>query len=192
MGKEEIVGRILSDAGAEAQAIIEEAEGKAGETVEAAQRRALRERQGSQAEAQARAKAIKDGRAAAARLDSAKIALAERRRVIDVIYTRALGKLLSLSEKDSVSLAESLINAYAEEGDTIVFAENYAYAGAVERSGAVKKLGLKISGTRAKLDGGFILRGEKSDKDVSYGALLAQDREEYQSDVAAEVFKTGN
>lgn len=192
MGRQEIVGRILSDAEAEAQAIIDEAESKARETVEAAQRRALRDRQGSQAEAKAKADSVKEGRAAAARLDTAKIRLAERRRVIDVIYTRALGKLLSLDEKDSLMLAESLITSYAESGDCIVFAENYAFAEAVAKSQAVKKLNLKISDGRIKLDGGFILKGEKSDKDVSYGALLAQDREERQSEIAAEVFKADN
>lgn len=189
MGKEEIVGRILSDAEAEAQTIIEEAEQKAEEQINAAQQAALRERQGSQAEAQAKANAIKDGKAAAARLDCAKISLAERRRVIDVIYVRALGEMLSLSKSDTLLLAKNLLTEYAEEGDEIVFAENYAYANEVEGLDIVKKLNLKVSPNREELDGGFVLRGEKSDKDLSYGALLSQDREERQSEIAAEIFK---
>ena len=32
------------------------------------------------------------------------------------------------------------------------------------------------------------MRGEKSDKDLSYGALLAADREERQAELAAEIF----
>lgn len=49
---------------------------------------------------------------------------------------------------------------------------------------------LTISSRRIEIDGGFRLRGVSSDKDLSYGALLAADRDEYQADMAAEIFKT--
>lgn len=36
-----------------------------------------------------------------------------------------------------------------------------------------------------EIDGGIFLKGKISDKDLSYGALLALDREEYQAKIAA-------
>ena len=46
-----------------------------------------------------------------------------------------------------------------------------------------------LSPERAEIGGGFVLRGKTSDKDLSYGALLAADREEHQAEIAAELFK---
>ena len=79
---------------------------------------------------------------------------------------------------------------YAESGDEIFFAENYSYAGAAARLPVMAEKNLTISSRRIEIDGGFRLRGVSSDKDLSYGALLAADRDEYQADMAAEIFKT--
>ena len=55
----------------------------------------------------------------------------------------------------------------------------------------VREKGLKVSPKSAKIDGGFMLCGKNSDKNLSYGALLAQDREEYQAEIASKIFITG-
>ncbi len=41
------------------------------------------------------------------------------------------------------------------------------------------------------LGGGFILKGKSCDKDVSYGAMLAADREERVAEIAAQLFSKG-
>ena len=53
----------------------------------------------------------------------------------------------------------------------------------------VKEKGLKLAPESAEIDGGFRLKGTVSDKDLSYGALLAADRERYQAELAREIFK---
>ena len=70
----------------------------------------------------------------------------------------------------------------------IVFAENYAYAAEVEALPLTAQKNIRISKQRLPIGGGFILRGVKSDKDVSYEALLTADREEYQADLAKKLF----
>lgn len=55
----------------------------------------------------------------------------------------------------------------------------------------VAEKNLKNSGKTADIDGGFILIGKNSDKDLSYGALLALDREERQAEIAAKLFSDG-
>lgn len=189
MSKESIVERIISDAEKEAENIIAQAETRATQTVQEADLRAERKLMGVKAEVAQKVKSILDGKAATARLDGAKASLAEKRRVIDVVYKNALEALVSLDKKSSLLLADRLLSDFAEEGDEIVFATNYKYFAEVSKLQIVKEKKLKIASGKSALDGGFILKGKNSDKDVSYGALLQFDREEYQAEIAAAVFK---
>ncbi len=191
MSKEAILERIISDAQAAADATVAEAEGRAAEIIAEAEARAARDRQGTSAIIAERSKAIADGKAAAARLDAAKVMLAAKRGVIDEVYARALEKLKALPQKDAVRLAEGLLLSYAEDGDELVFATNFAYKAQVLKLAVVAEKNLKNSGKTADIDGGFILIGKNSDKDLSYGALLALDREERQAEIAAKLFSDG-
>jgi len=190
MSKEAIVERILSDANAEAEAIVKDAEEKAATTVAAASARAEKDRRESEAAVRAKSESIFERKAATARLDCAKLLLSEKRRVIDTVYASALRRLVDLNEEECLALTARLLETYAEQGDEIFFAENYAYAAAAARLPQIGGKGLKISSERIRLDGGFLLRGVSSDKDLSYEALLAADREEHQAELAAEIFKT--
>lgn len=188
MGKEAIVQRIISDAEAAAAAAISEAEQQAAEIIAQAEERANREKLGTQAVIAEKTKAIKDGKAAAARLDSAKILLAEKRRVIDALYGGALEKLKNLGKTEALALAENLLSAYAEEGDEIVFATDYLYKSEVAKLPVVAEKKLKVLGKTADICGGFVLLGKNSDKDLSYKALLSLDREARQAEIAAKIF----
>lgn len=188
MSKETIVQRIISDAETEADAIIADAERRAGEVIAAADEKARRNLEGTRADADRRAKAIADGQAATARLDCAKIDLAAKRRVLDAVYSRALESLMNIGEKDSLAIAAHVLERYAESGDEILFDENYKYAGAVSKLPIIAEKSLTIAKTKGKIGGGFILKGKSCDKDVSYSALLAADREERVAEVAAALF----
>ena len=188
MNEQAIVERIISDAESEAEAIIKDAEARAAETVARANERAERMKKGTEAEVAEKSKGIFDGKAATARLDCAKIMLAEKRGVIDEIYRRALEQLIGLGEKETVVLANRLLEEYAEEGDEIIFAENFRYNQAVSKLSIIKERKLKVSAKTASLDGGFMLSGKVSDKNLSYGALLSADRDSRQAEIAAEIF----
>jgi hypothetical protein len=82
------------------------------------------------------------------------------------------------------------LKEYADENDEIVFAEKYPYADDASRLPVIGEKKLKIPEKRAKIDGGFMLCGLISDKDLSFDALLQADRDEYQAEIAAELFKT--
>lgn len=188
MGKEEIVERILSDAQAEAETVVCAAKQRGEEIRAAAEARCERERAEAEREAEEQGARIRDGKAAMARLDSAKIRLAEKRRVIDAVYLRALAALLVLDRRESVLLYEKLLQAYAEEGDEIVFSSGFAYADEVAALPVVREKKLAVSQEREDVRGGFLLRGERSDKDVSFPALLAADRETHQAEIARALF----
>lgn len=191
MSKEEIVERIIFDAEEEASAIVKAAEEKAAQTIADAESKAEEGRKTTEAEVANKVKSILDGKAATARLDCAKIMLGAKREVIDGIYARALQALIELDKENALALAEKLLQLYAEEGDCIAFAENYPYAAEVAAFSVVKEKGLRVSSDRVDIDGGFILVGRQSDKNLSYGALLAADREENQAEIASQIFITG-
>ncbi len=191
MSKEEIVERIIFDAEEEASAIVKAAEEKAAQTIADAESKAEEGRKTTEAEVANKVKSILDGKAATARLDCAKIMLGAKREVIDGIYARALQALIELDKENALALAEKLLQLYAEEGDCIAFAENYPYAEEVAAFSVVKEKGLRVSSDRVDIDGGFILVGRQSDKNLSYGALLAADREENQAEIASQIFITG-
>lgn len=188
MGKEEIVNRIISDAESEAAEIVRAAKERAQGIVEAAEQLAEKERAETSADVDERSKRISEGKAATARLDCSKIVLAAKRRVIDEIYARAHKKLLELNERDALKFLEKLLIEDAEEGDEIIFAKNFPYAMGAVNLDVVKERGLSFSLGRADIDGGCILRGKKSDKNLSYSAILSADREERQAELAAKLF----
>ncbi len=189
MSKQIIVEKILADAQAEAEAIIAEAEQKAKaieqEAIDTANEKAAQTEQ----EVSLLVKDILERRAAAARLDGAKMQLAQRRRGIDQLYKKALEALCALSEEQAIALYSNLLEQYAEEGDSVVFAENCKYVKQIAATAVFNKKGLKVSTNVAKIAGGFLLVGAKCDKDVSFEALLAADRDEYQSELAKTLYK---
>ena len=150
MSEQAIVERIISDAEQAARKIIEDAESAAAQTVAQASERAERNKQGTEAEIKEKAAAIFDGKAAQARLESAKILLGEKRGVIDSIYGQALQKLISLSDAETVRFAEKLLRAYAENGDEILFAENFKCVQDVAKLSVVKEKKLKVSPKKGK------------------------------------------
>jgi len=189
MGTQQVVERILSDAAAEVQATVEKAETQAAKILADASACAEAGRRQTEADVKAQRESILEKRAAAARLDSAKLTLGEKRKVIDSVYKMALGRLQSLGKEDALKLVGTLLEKYAESGDEIFFAENFAYKTEAAALPIIKAKNLRIAAESLPLDGGMRLKGEKSDKDLSYGALLEADREENQADLARELFK---
>lgn len=189
MSKEGIVERIVADAHAEAAAIVKSAEERAEKTVAEAMSRAEAGRRATEEEIREKRESILSRRAAAARLEAKKIELAERRRVIDGVYAAALERLVALPKADALALTDRLLKAYAETGDTVYFAKNYAFVEDAVLLPVVKAKNLDFSRERIAADGGFLLKGKTSDKNLTYGVLLAADRDEYQASIAKELFK---
>ena len=189
MSVQNIVEKIVFDANAEAQAIVAEAESKSAKLLADSALRAEKLRGETETEVQRKIESIFEKKAADARLESAKLQLKEKRKAVDAVYAFALDRLVSLSKEDTLKLASVLLEKYAEEGDELYFAENFKYADEVKILPIVKAKGLKLAKDRLKLDGGMRLIGKVSDKDLSYGALLATDREAHQADLARELFK---
>ncbi len=188
MGKQDIIGRILSDAEAEASAMLEEAASRAESIRKNAEDAAAREREKAQKECEKKRLALLEGRRAAARLDAQKIALSGKRRVIDVVYGRAEDRLSKLEEDASLALVSSLLERYAEKGDEVVLAEDYPFLAGVKKLPVVREKALTVSEEGAKISGGVILRNQSCDRDLSLSSLLAADKEAHQAELAGMLF----
>ena len=164
MSKELIRERILSDAQKEADDILKNAEEKAAAIIAEANLRAQKEKDETEKEVKEKSDSVYEKRAAAARLESTKILLAEKRKVLDSVYALALERLVCLDLEQAISLSERLLKDYAETGDEIVFAENFKYVKEVALLPIVSERSLSISKERIKIDGGFVLKGKKADK----------------------------
>lgn len=189
MSMEKVVKRILSDAEQDAEKTLENAHAKADELLETVQADIQKDRQRTEAEVQAKIKSVLERRSADARLESSKILLGEKRKTISAVYELALARLNALEKEDCLRLAGRLLEDYAETGDKLYFAENFAYASEVASLPVVKNKKLAVQSERLALSGGMKLVGEKSDKDLSYTALLEADKDEYQASLAVELFK---
>ena len=188
MSTNAIVEKILADAQAEATAIIEDAERKASETLADANATAQTQRKATEDEVAKKTQSIFRKKEADARLESAKIHLLEKRKAVDSVYALALGELIALSKEDTLTLSKTLLEKYAEEGDELFFAENFKYADEVSVLPVIKTRNITVSSQRLPLDGGMKLVGKVADKDLSYGALLATDKDLYQAKLAKELF----
>lgn len=189
MSTQQIIERIRADALAEAQAIVAQAEEKAAKLREEAEERIAAAEKEARDEAEERRAVILDKKAAAARLDSAKLLLKEKRKVIETVYDEALSRLMSLSKEDSVALIARLLEAYAEEGDEVYFSKNFAYEEEAKLLPVFAEKKLRVSLEKLSIEGGVRLKGEKADKDLSYAALLQADKEEYQAELAKKIFR---
>ncbi len=169
--------------------MIAEAETKAAKLLAEASLRAETLQKQTEKEVAERRNAIMEKRAADARLDGAKLLLAEKRKVIDALYDEALSRLLELSKEDYLRLVDNLLRVHAEEGDVVCFAHNFRYESEVKSLPVAKEKKLVFEEKTLPLDGGLYLKGKISDKDLSFGALLAVDREEYQAALAKSIFK---
>ena len=188
MGKEEIINAILSEAEQEAQKIIAQAEENAASVKSAAFDVAESLLKTAESETDARAKAILEGKAATARLDSAKILLAGKRHILATVYARAYERLEALGEKEVLPFMAQLLEKYASEGDEVVLSAAFRFKTAFEKLPVISKKKLKVV-TDPTVKGGFLLRGISADVDLSFETLLAQDKEAHQSEIAGTLFK---
>ena len=98
-----------------------------------------------------------------------------------------IDKLTKLPEKDYVELCSRLIEKYAEEGDELILSASCRYREKINALPAIKALSLK-TGKIASFAGGVILANEKTDKNLTFEALIALEKEKKQAEIAGKLF----
>lgn len=188
MATQNIVEKILSDAQIEAQGIVANAEKRRDEIVYKANVVALERQLQAQTNAEEYAKSTLEKRLADARLESSKILLKEKRKAVDSVYALALQRLLALDKEECLTLYSSLLEKYAEKGDEVFLAKNFAYEQELCALPILEKLGVTVSKTRIDIEGGMRLVGKLADKELSFTALLTADKDRNQAELARKLF----
>lgn len=188
MSTQSIINKINADSQAEAEKIVSAAQEKASGIVDSANAKALQIRKDAEESVAIQTQSIREKKAASDRLESAKILLAQKRETLRCVYKMALDELLALGKEETLRIASTLIERYAEDGDELYFAENFKYADEVSILPVIAKRGIIVSKTRLQIDGGMRLVGKTADKDLSYGALLNADKERNQAEIAKQLF----
>jgi len=196
MDAEQVVEKILADAGTEADKITNEAKEK--ESAEQEKFDAQLDDFHRQTEILAK-KAAEDKKAhilAAARMDIAKEYLARKRKILDEVFREAQQQLKNLSDEDYRKLCSKLMLKAVETGDEEVIVDknetriDQEFIKQINRRlGPGYKGNLRLSDQRQNLEGGFILRRGRIKNNVSFDVLLAQARKELEIELAKELFE---
>lgn len=189
-----------------AQRIVEDARKAAKEALDAANVRAGEMRRAAEAEAEARrAQALERAKADAAEqrermmrmaeLDQRKAMLAMKREMIDSAFDKALEVLIGMPVEQARALNERLLLESARGEMELVIAEADAAVFSAEfLKGVNQKLGekgarVRLSETRKRERGGFILRQGGMEINCEYRAVVEQLRPSLEADVAQMLFQ---
>jgi V/A-type H+-transporting ATPase subunit E len=195
MEAEQVTEKILSDAKTEAEKIQNQAQEK-----EAAEQAKYDEqlneyRKQTEILSQKAAENKELHLLAAARMQNARDLLAEKRKILDEVFTQARGQLLNLPDDQYRQLITHLMLKAVETGDEEVIIDKNEKRIDLQlvnqvneqlRSGG--KGNLTLSEERKDLGGGFILKHDKIKNNASLEVLLAQARRRLEIELAKELF----
>jgi V/A-type H+-transporting ATPase subunit E len=196
MEAEQVVEKILSDAKTEAEKIQNQAQEK-----EAAEQARYDEqldgyRKQTEILSQKAAENKKLHLLAAARMRNARDLLAEKRKILDEVFTQARGQLLNLPDDQYRQLITNLMLKAVETGDEEVIIDKnekridqQLINQVNEQLPSGSKGNLTLSEERKDLGGGFILKHDKIKNNASLEVLLAQARRELEIELAKELFE---
>jgi V/A-type H+-transporting ATPase subunit E len=195
MEAEPVTQKILADAKAEADVIAREAGEK--ESVELAKLNKQLQEYKRQTEILAD-RAGKDEKLhilAAARMEIAGELLAEKRKILDEVFSQARRQLQNLPNQEyRVLMTKLLLDAVQTGEEEVVVDKNenridQQFINLVNQQlGSAKKGNLKLSSERQDVEGGFILRRGRIKTNVSFSVLLDRARKELEIELAKELF----
>jgi V/A-type H+-transporting ATPase subunit E len=196
MEAQQVIEKILAEAKAEAGRIKKAASEK--EAAEQAKQAVELKEYKKQTKALAQ-KAGEDRKLhllAGARMEAAKEFLAEKRKILDEVFSKAQEKLGKLPDEEYRKIMKKLMLEAVETGDEEVIVgkgekridQDLIKEVNSELGGGYKRE-LRLSSEREDLGGGFILRRGKIKTNVSTEVLLAEARKELEIELAKELFK---
>lgn len=196
MEAEQVIEKILSDARAEAEKIIKDAEQKQADEQEKLAQQL--EEYGRQTQELA-GRAAEDKRRrilAAARMQIAKDRLAEKARILDDVFEQAQKQLKELPDEEFFEFITRLMLAAVETGDEEVIVDknetriDHRFVKQVNRRlGPGYKGNLRLAEQKQDIGGGFVLRRGKIKNNVSFDVLLTQARNDLDIELAKQLFQ---
>ncbi|HUT29033.1 MAG TPA: V-type ATP synthase subunit E [Sedimentisphaerales bacterium] len=197
MEAQQVTEKILADANAEADKIKKEADEKRADEQAKADEQMQDYKKQTEALAQKAAQDKKLHLLASARMDIAREFLAEKRKILDEVFSQARAQLLNLPDDDYRRLCSKLMNAAVETGDEEVIIDknerriDQEFIKQINRElGPGYKGNLRLSDERRNIGAGFILKRGKIKNNVSLDVLLDRARKGLEIDLAKELFQS--
>ncbi len=184
MSENGLIERILSDAKALAQSIIDKARTESGEAIISEKNKALEIRQKNDVMLKQEADKIIARKATVAEIDAKKALLAAKVQCVDLAFKKAKDKLCALDKKAYTQLILKLIRLYAEENDVILLSEkNNVDLKALKEDTTFINKKLSLANNFGDFSGGLILKGKNYDKNLTFETLLNQQKNQLQKEV---------
>lgn len=197
MAVEQVIEKILSDAKAEAEKIIKEADEQINSEAENLdnQLKDYKKQTGSMAKTAAEEKEARI--LADARMQIAKQMLTEKREILDNIFEDAEKQLKKLPDEEYKNLMTKLMLKAVQTGtEEVVIGKNETRIDAdfINRINSRlqkennKKAELKLSDKKQDIAGGFILKRDKIKTNLSVNVLLEQAKRDLEIELAKDLF----
>jgi len=195
MNAEQVIQKIIADAKAEAEKIVQQAEDAQAQEQSDLDRELEQYREQSAAIAEKAGQDEKSHILAAARMKTAKQLLSVKREVLDGVFEQAKQQLQKLSDDEYRKLMSRLMREAVETGDEEVLTDknetriDHEFVKNVNRElGPGYKGNLRLSDEKLDLGGGFVLRRGKIKTNISFDVLIDQARKELEIELAKELF----
>ncbi len=194
-GADALIGRILADAQAEADAALADADKEAGRIALIAKDERFRIENETVQKTKRLNDAAQEKSRTNAALDSRKYALKVRRALIDEAFALAAERMEQQSDAERSALIKALLIREAEGGEMIIPAardEANAKGVLAEANATLAETGrapLTMGQADANITGGFILKAAGYEKNCSFAAVLREVRAAEESAVAGILFE---
>jgi V/A-type H+-transporting ATPase subunit E len=193
-----LTGRIIHDAEEEARTIVAGGEAEAKNILDDAAARA--EEISKRAESRAEEEAAEHVRRQVSirELDARKAVLAEKGRLIDAVFEKAIDELRRKDVESGYSLTKSLLLKVVETGDEeiVLSPEDRKHVGGEFIADLNKKLREKgrkgevtLAADTRPMRGGFILRSGRKETNATFESMLSVIRDEAELEISDVLFK---
>ncbi|MCQ2387698.1 MAG: V-type ATP synthase subunit E [Clostridia bacterium] len=188
-GKEAIINKILSDAEENANEIINSANEFNNNLVSDAEEWAKSYKKSQEEVLKKDQSDIISRRIIVANLDVRKNILAKKRKLIDQAFDLVYKKMCNLDKKSYLSYIEKLLISYSEKNETIILSKDGVLSNdSVNDLEIVKKNKLSVSKYSGDFIGGIKLITEKTEKDLSFRAIINEEKEKRESEISKKIF----
>ena len=187
MAENNLISRILSDASATADAIIQKARFSAVENKKQAEERAMQLRQETYLALEEQRKKTLERKATVAEIDAKKELLSAKVECVDMAFFKALQKLCELDKKEYTAFVVKMLNKYADNGDVVVLAKNCVVdKQEISKTDVFFAKNLSF-GEDGDFAGGLVLCGKNYDKRLTFEELLREERSVLQGEIFAKL-----
>lgn len=196
-GAEKLKEKILSEAGGEADQLLNAAKQRAAQAVARGEQQAETKRTALREQARLQAEERRRRARTIAGLEARKAILAAKEEMIEETFSKALARLQRLPAKDYQEIILPMLLAAAQSGneEIIISPDDYErftpeFLAKVNKELASrgKQGNLKLAAETRHLQGGFVLRAGELEINSSFEALLRMQREQLEPEVAAALF----